>query len=152
MPIAALSQTPYFFKRLVVLSATDLAPPSDSDFLLLPFERTEDLLPNLGAVPSNSLRVNLWAESDWTEDGPLLRGVDGGSAPAVCGVTGACFFGDNKLVNFPALKLGALLLRRLGALLDGGLQLSVSEDDNDVVEGELWSWPGTSLSNTPATI
>jgi hypothetical protein len=110
LPIAAASQTPYFFARLEVVSATDLAPPSDSDFLLLPVERTEDFLPSLGAEPSNSLRVNL---------------------------AGVCFLGDNKPLNFPALKLGVLLLRRLGALLDGGLQLSRSEDDSDVVEGEL---------------
>ena len=131
-----------------MLSATDLAPPSDSDFLLLPAERTEDRLPSLGALASKSLRVTLWAESECTEDGPLLRGVDGGPTTAVCGVTGACFFGDNKPLNFPALKLGALLLRRLGALLEGGLQLSWSDDDSDVVEGELWSWHGTSLTNT----
>ena len=135
-----------------MLSATDFPPPSDSDFLLLPAERTEDFLPNLGALASNSLRVNLWAESEWTEDGPLLRGVDGGSAPAGCGVAGECFLGDNKPVSFTAVKLGALLLRRLGALLDGGLQLSWSEDDSDVVEGELWSWQGGSLGCTPATI
>lgn len=135
-----------------MLSATDLAPPSDSDFLLLPVERTEDRLPSLGAVPSSSLRVNLCAESECTEDGPLLRGVDGGSTPAGCGVAGACFFGDSKPANLLVLKLGALLLRRLGALLDGGLQLSESEDDSDVVEGELWSWPGTLLANTPGTI
>ena len=135
-----------------MLSATDLAPPSDSDFLLLPAERTEDRLPSLGAVPSRSLRVTLWPESEWTEGGPLLRGVDGGSITADCGVAGACFFSDKKPPNFPALKLGALLLRRLGALLDGGLQLSESEDDSDVVEGELWRWPGTPLPNTPGTI
>ena len=134
-----------------MLSATDLAPPSDSDFLLLPAERTEDRLPSLGAEPSKSLRVTLCAESECTEDGPLLRGV-GGPTTAVCGVTGACFFGDNKPLNRPALKLGALLLRRLGALLDGGLQLSLSEDDSDVVEGELWSWHGRSLANTPGAI
>jgi hypothetical protein len=107
--------------------------------LLLPTERTEDRLPSLGAAPSKSLRVTLWAESECTEDGPLLRGVDGGPTPVVCGVTGACFFGDKKPLNFPVVKLGALLLRLLGALLDGGLQLSGSEDDSDVVEGELWS-------------
>jgi hypothetical protein len=71
---------------------------------------------------------------------------------SVCGVAGACFFGDSKPDNFPALKLGALLLGRLGALLDGGLQLSESEDDSDVVEGELWSWPGTPLANTQGAI
>ena len=139
MPIAALSQTPYFFNRLVVLSATDLAPPSDSDFLLLPVERTEDRLPSFGAVPSNSLSVNFGAVSEWTEDGPLLRGVGGGSTTAGCGVAGVCFFGDKKPLSFPAVKLAALLLRLLGALLDGGLQLSGSEDESDVVEGELWS-------------
>jgi hypothetical protein len=124
-----------------VLSATDLAPPSDSDFLLLPVERTEDRLPSFGALPSNSLRVNFGAVSEWTEDGPLLRGVDGGSTTAVCGVAGVCFFGDKKPLNLLAVKL---LLRLLGARLDGGLQLSSgSEDDSDVVEGELWTWPGT---------
>ena len=142
MPIAAFSQTPYFFNKLAVLSATDLVPPSDSDFLLLPFERAEDRLPSFGADPSNSLRVNFWAVSEWTEDGPLLRGVGGSSAAAGCGVTGAGFFGDKKPLSFPTLKLAALLLRRLGALLDGGLSLSGSEDDSDVVEGELWR-PGT---------
>lgn len=136
-----------------MVSATDLPPPSDSDFLLLPVERTEDFLPSFGAVASSSLRVNFWAESEWTEDWPLLRGVDGGgSAPAICGVTGACFFGDKRPLKIPALKLGALLLRLLGALLDGGLQLSWSEDDSDVVEGELWSWPGISLGNEPVRI
>lgn len=83
----------------------------------------------------------------------MLRGVaGGGSTTAGCGVTGVCFFGDKKPLNFPALKLGALLLRLLGALLEGGLQLSGSEDDSDVVEGELWSWPGISLGHPPATI
>jgi hypothetical protein len=135
-----------------VLSATDLPPPSDSDFLLLPAERTDDRLPSLGAVPSKSLRVTLWPESECTEGGPLLRGVDGGPTTPVCGVAGACFFDDSKPDNFPALKLGALLLGRLGALLDGGLQLSESEDDSDVVEGELWSWPGTPLANTQGAI
>lgn len=62
-----------------------------------------------------------------------------------------CFLGDS-MFSFTALKLGALLLRRLGALLDGGLQLSWSEDDNDVVEGELWSWPGTHLGRVPVKI
>ena len=133
-----------------MLSATDL-PPSDSDFLLLPVERTEDRLPSFGAVPSNSLRVNFWAVSEWTEDGRLLRGVDGGSAAAGCGVMAAGFFGDSKPLNFPTLKLAALLLRLLGALLEGGLQLSGSVDDSDVVEGELWR-PGTSLQKVPATI
>ena len=132
-----------------MLSAADL-PPSDSDFLLLPVERTEDRLPSFGAVPSNSLSVNFWAVSEWTEDGPLLRGVDGGSAVSGCGVTAAGFFGDSRPLNFPTLKLAALLLRLLGALLDGGLQLSGSVDDNDVVEGELWR-PATSLEK-PATI
>ena len=151
--MAPFSQTPYFFNKLVVLSATDLAPPSDSDFLLLPVERTEDRLPSFGAVASNSLRVNFWAVSEWTEEGPLLRGVvGGGSTTAGCGVAGVCFFGDKKPLSFPALKLAALLLRLLGALLDGGLQLSGSEDESDVVEGELWSWPGASLLNTQATI
>ena len=112
-----------FLQEGEVLLATDLAPPSDSDFLLLPAERTEDRLPSLGAVPSRSLRATLWPESEWTKGGRLLRGMDSGSITADCGVAGACFFSDKKPPNFPALKLGALLLRRLGALRDGGLQL-----------------------------
>lgn len=74
----------------------------------------------------------------------MLLGVGGASA-GVSGATpgvrgGSCLDEENLLArkpDFPVDMLGALLPGRLGARLEGGLQLSPSEEDDEMVDGGL---------------
>lgn len=106
--MASFWQTPYFFDKLVWLPALDLASPlSESDFLLLPFERTEDRRAILGPPESKSFKLNLWLPSVELTEGALGR----------AGVGSGVFLADTATLppETPAEKLGALLAARLGA-------------------------------------
>ena len=76
LPIANFWHTPYFFDKLAVLPALDFVSLSESDFLLLPIERPEDLRTSLGPLDRRSLRLNLWLlPSVEATDGALGRTV-----------------------------------------------------------------------------
>lgn len=149
--MATFSHTPYFLSRLTVLPpAVERSPRSESDFLLLPVERADDLRTSFG-VPSKSFSVNFSLRSECTEGGPRARGViteDGSLNEGVADVVGdirgavdggASFFGVGLVIGVmgvifapetPADMLGA----RLGGCVEGTLQLSHSEAEGESLE------------------
>lgn len=152
LPIANFWHTPYFFDKLAVLPPFDFAsPPSESDRLLLPTDRPDDLRTSLGPLERRSLRLNLWLlPSVEATDGALPRAVVGDFGGSEAGITafGGAVAGCSFLVvavvvvtlagvgaTFSPEILGALLCRRLGAwlggLLEAALVHSLSEGDDD---------------------
>lgn len=130
--MATFWQTPYFFDKLVALPALDLASPlSESDFLLLPFDRTDDFREILGPPESRSFRLNLWLPPSLELTEGALGRVGAGSGVFLAGAT-------TFPPETPADMLGALLAARLGAwlggLVEGRLKLSHSEG-----EGVSWT-------------
>jgi hypothetical protein len=144
--MASFWQTPYFCDKLAVLPAFDFASASESECLLLPVERADDFRASLGPPESRSLRLNLWLPSAEFTDGALGRIVfaDDRSEKGAIGDAGAedlSFLADLAAggTTFPpetpadilGARLGALLGAWLGGLVDGALQISLSEGDGD---------------------
>lgn len=118
--MATFWHTPYFFVKLTLLSpATDLAPPSESLFLLLPVDLCDDFRVSFGVDARRSLRLNRYLSPSFecTDDArPVFDGVTFGS-----GVGGAEFLpaevlraaavggGASLPPETPADMLGALL-------------------------------------------